>query len=134
MTSPIPASRSLAERYADLPLPPDATAVARLCADTFDALRDAETQIERLRAAVTHNRRIGIVLGIVMTVERVDEAEAARLLRNRGELLRWQLRSMAERIIAGPAEGEQCDGEAALATVTPLTRPVPAPQLRTAGS
>jgi hypothetical protein len=134
-TSPSHASESLLQRYANLPLPPDATSLARLCADTLDALRASEAEIDRLRAAVRRNRRIGMALGIIMAVERVTEVEAGRLLRNRGAALRWPLRTMAERIICGPSlTDDQDEHVASLASVTPLIRPVPSRTRRTARS
>ena len=134
-TTHAPASDSLIQRYANLPLPPDAAALAGLCADTLDALRAAEAEVDRLHVAVRRNRRIGIALGIIMAVERVTEAEAGRLLRNRGASLRWPLRSMAERIICGPALTEDPhDQDAKLAEVMPLVRPVASQARRTARS
>jgi hypothetical protein len=135
VTTPSHASESLLQRYANLPLPPDPTALARLCADTLDALRASEAEIDRLHTAVRRNRRIGMALGIIMAVERVTEGEARRLLRNRGAALRWPLRSMAERIICGPTLADDLDEyDPTLASVTPLIRPVPSRPRRTARS
>jgi hypothetical protein len=116
-----PASDALAARYADLPLPPDARQLASLCADTFDALREAEDQVVRLQASVARNRRIGIVLGIIMAIERVSEPEAERLLRNRGRALRLPMRLMAERIMSGRGNSDPETDDENLASVTPLT-------------
>jgi hypothetical protein len=113
---PPPASDSLRQRYANLPLPPDSAALAPLCADTIDALLAAEAEINRLQGAVRRNRRIGIALGIIMAMERVNETEAGRLLSNRGAALRWPLRTMAERIICGPVLTDHRDDDADLAS------------------
>lgn len=120
--TPSPASYSLYHRYANLALPPDAAALAPLCSETLDALRLAEAEIDRLQLAVRRSRRIGIALGLIMAMERVTEAEAGRLLSNRGAALSRPLRSMAERIISGSAitDRRREDRDANLASVAQL--------------
>ena len=127
--TPPRASYSLYHRYANLALPPDAAALAPLCSATLDALRAAEAEIDRLQLAVHRSRRIGIALGLIMAMERVTEAEAGRLLSNRGAALPRPMRSMAERIICGPAftDRRREEGAAKLASVVPV-RSLPPPQ------
>lgn len=126
-STPSQASSSLYHRYANLALPPDAAALAPLCSDTLDALRTAEAEIDRLQLAVRRSRRIGIALGLIMAMERVTEAEAGRLLSNRGAALPWPLRSMAERIICGSAFTDRrgADDAANLASAAQLRSLLP---------
>jgi hypothetical protein len=89
----------LLQRYANLPLPADPTVLASLCAASVAALVAAETQIEQLQSRLVLTRRIGIVLGIVMTTLRIDEHQAEHLLRDRGKRLSRDLQQVAHRII-----------------------------------
>lgn len=88
---------------AELPFPADAAMLAPLCADSIDALIEAEHRIEVLQSRLGLTRRIGIVLGIIMTTNGVDEATAEYLLRDRGKRLSRNMRAVAEQIIRGRA-------------------------------
>jgi hypothetical protein len=99
MTTREAASGALLQRYAELPLPADPSALAALCAATVEALLDTENRVRHLQSRLLLTRRIGIVLGFIMATYQVDEAQAERLLRDKGKGLSRNVRMLAERII-----------------------------------
>ncbi len=91
-------SDMLVLRLADMELPPDPAAIARLCALTIEALREAEATVARLQSAVAISGRVGIARGIVMATHRVSETQAARLLRDRSEEMRREVQALLTRV------------------------------------
>ena len=87
-------SDMLAQRLADMSLPADPVAVARLCALTIEALRHAEARLAQLHAALARTRRVGIAHGIVMASHRVTEEQAAKLLHDQGHALSRDMRHL----------------------------------------